>query len=61
MKMSTNAKPASLLKDFDASFIDLLERMLVFNPKKRITIEEILEHEVVKSFRKVDDEPVLTK
>lgn len=34
-------------------FIDLLMKMLTFNPKKRITIEEILSHEVVQPFRKV--------
>lgn len=37
-------------------FIDLLQKMLVINPKKRMTIEEILSHEVVKPFHKVEEE-----
>lgn len=35
--------------------------MLIFNPKKRITIDEVLGHEVVKSFRKVEEEIVCKK
>lgn len=35
--------------------------MLIFNPQKRITIEDILSHEVVKSFRKIEDETVCSK
>jgi len=40
------------LKDIPASFKDLIEKMVTFNPYKRITIEEILNHEVVKAFHK---------
>lgn len=61
MKISPNTKPAALLKDFNPSYIDLLERMLIFNPKKRMTIEDILSHEVVKPFRKIEDEIVCRK
>lgn len=32
-------------KDVPEVAIDLLKRMLEFNPKKRITVEEALEHE----------------
>jgi|JI10StandDraft_1071094.scaffolds.fasta_scaffold1103273_2 serine/threonine protein kinase len=53
MKISPNTKPAALLKDFDPSFVDLLEKMLIFNPKKRIDIDDILAHEIVKPFRKI--------
>lgn len=44
-----------LFKDFSPMFADLLEKMTLFNPKKRITIDEILAHEVVKPFRKVEE------
>lgn len=30
--------------------------MIVFNPQKRITVEEILRHEVVKAFHKIEEE-----
>lgn len=36
---STIPQSKTILKDFPAPFIDLLQRMLVFNPNKRITIE----------------------
>ena len=42
-------------------FYDLLEKMMTFNPKKRITIAEILSHEVVKPFRKLEEEISCTK
>lgn len=54
MKISTNIKQGSLLKDFSPLYIDFLERILVFNPNKRMTVEEILEHELVKGFRKIE-------
>jgi mitogen-activated protein kinase 15 len=43
------------MKEFSASFIDLLERILVFNPTKRITIDEILNHEISKAFKKTEE------
>lgn len=52
MKISNASSPNSYLKDFAPAYVDLLQRILVFNPKKRITIQEILEHEVVKEFHK---------
>jgi serine/threonine protein kinase len=61
MKISPNTKPALILKDFAPGFQDLLERMMVFNPAKRITVEGILEHELVKTFRKKEEETVCTK
>ena len=36
-------------------FIDLLQKMLTINPKRRITIEGILAHEVVKPFHKPEE------
>ncbi|XP_031472755.1 uncharacterized protein LOC116245238 [Nymphaea colorata] len=52
MKVPNSSNPAAFLKDFSPLYADLLQRMLVFNPKKRITIDEILQHEIVKEFHK---------
>uniref|UniRef100_K3WYL3 Protein kinase domain-containing protein n=1 Tax=Globisporangium ultimum (strain ATCC 200006 / CBS 805.95 / DAOM BR144) TaxID=431595 RepID=K3WYL3_GLOUD len=38
--------------------IDLLERMLVFDPAKRISVEEALAHPYLDSLHNADDEPV---
>jgi p38 MAP kinase len=38
--------------------IDLLERMLVFDPKKRITAPEALAHEYLAPYHDPTDEPV---
>lgn len=38
--------------------IDLIERMLTFDPKKRITVEEALAHPYMKNLHFEDDEPV---
>jgi serine/threonine protein kinase len=56
IKISPNTKPANYLKELSPAYANLLERILVFNPKKRLTIDEILSHEVVKSFRKKEEE-----
>lgn len=37
--------------------IDLLEKLLTFNPAKRITVEEALEHPYLKPYHDPDDEP----
>ena len=37
--------------------IDLLERLLTFNPAKRISVEEALEHPYLKPYHDPDDEP----
>jgi serine/threonine protein kinase len=52
MKISANSKPAGFLKDLPAGYGNLLEKILVFNPAKRMTIDEILNHEVVHAFHK---------
>ncbi|KAL4186861.1 hypothetical protein AMTRI_Chr09g16040 [Amborella trichopoda] len=38
--------------------VDLVEKMLVFDPSKRITVEEALAHPYLASLHDVDDEPV---
>lgn len=38
--------------------VDLLERMLVFDPKKRITATEALAHEYLSPYHDPTDEPV---
>ena len=46
--MYPNASPDAL---------DLMQKLLVFNPNKRLTAEEALNHPFVKDFHNVDDEP----
>eukprot|EP00003_Mantamonas_plastica_P018141 TRINITY_DN2977_c0_g1_i2.p1 TRINITY_DN2977_c0_g1~~TRINITY_DN2977_c0_g1_i2.p1 ORF type:complete len:237 (+),score=93.04 TRINITY_DN2977_c0_g1_i2:205-915(+) len=41
--------------------LDLLEGLLQFNPEKRLTAVECLEHEYVAQFHNEDDEPEITK
>lgn len=43
-KVSSIGQSKVLFKDFPTMFIDLLQKMFIFNPKKRISIEEILAH-----------------
>ena len=38
--------------------LDLLDRLLQFNPEKRLSAEEALEHPYVAQFHNEDDEPV---
>ncbi|KAH7145851.1 kinase-like domain-containing protein [Dactylonectria estremocensis] len=45
-------------RNADESAIDLLERMLVFDPKKRITATEALAHEYLAPYHDPTDEPV---
>lgn len=44
----------------ERSAIDLLERMLKFNPKKRITVKDALEHEYLKAVRRPSKETTST-
>lgn len=41
----------------DANALDLLEKMLTFNPNKRITVEEALSHIYLRQYYDPDDEP----
>ncbi|XP_072164078.1 mitogen-activated protein kinase 1-like isoform X1 [Diadema setosum] len=45
----------------DAKALDLLERMLSFNPDKRITVEDALAHEYLSQYYDPEDEPVAEK
>ncbi|CAI7567486.1 unnamed protein product [Penicillium discolor] len=49
---------ANKFKNADADAVDLLERMLVFNPKKRIQAPEALAHEYLAPYHDPTDEPV---
>ena len=45
-------------KEASQEAIDLIEKMIEFNPNKRITVEEALRHPYLESFHDSDDEPV---
>ena len=44
----------NVFKNMDEDFVDLLKKMLQFNPSKRMTMNELMEHRLVKSFRKIE-------
>ena len=39
----------------DEHALDLLKRMLVFNPKNRISVEEALQHPYMKDFHNLQE------
>ncbi|XP_058110049.1 mitogen-activated protein kinase homolog NTF6-like isoform X2 [Magnolia sinica] len=43
--------------DVDPVAVDLLERMLVFDPCKRITVDEALKHQYLSSLHEINEEP----
>ncbi|XP_060067866.1 mitogen-activated protein kinase 1-like [Ylistrum balloti] len=47
-----------LFPNADSKALDLLERMLTFNPHKRITVEQALEHPYLEQYYDPADEPV---
>ncbi|RAW28215.1 Extracellular signal-regulated kinase 1 [Phytophthora cactorum] len=49
---------AKLFPKASPEAIDLLQRMLVFDPIKRISVEEALEHPYLASLHNLEDEPV---
>jgi p38 MAP kinase len=46
------------LRTTDADALDLLEKMLVFDPRKRIDASQSLEHEYVSPYHDPNDEPI---
>lgn len=59
-KVPTNF--AEKYKGAPATAIDLLTKILVFNPRKRISVEEAIEHPFLASvFRREDEEGLLEK
>lgn len=56
IKVTGTSKAGNFLKDFPQPFADLLEKIIVFNPNKRLKIEEILNHDLVKAFHKPEEE-----
>ncbi|KND93005.1 Mitogen-activated protein kinase HOG1 [Tolypocladium ophioglossoides CBS 100239] len=55
---ATSGAPRWAETDRDAAAIDLLERMLVFDPRKRITASDALAHEYLAPYHDPSDEPV---
>jgi len=48
---------SALYPNANPQAIDLLEKMLVFNPNKRITAADALQHEYLRALHNVNDEP----
>lgn len=49
---------SDLFRGVNAQALDLLDKMLVFNPAKRITVQEALKHPYLESLHCDEDEPV---
>ncbi len=47
---------ASFFPNMDEQAMDLLKKMLLFNPKHRITVEEALRHPYLKDFQNPQEE-----
>ncbi len=59
--MRPNTHPDKLRQmypDTPADALDLMQKLLQFNPQKRLTAEEALQHPYVAHFHNPDDEPV---
>lgn len=41
--------------------VDLLERMLVFDPNRRITVDEALHHQYLAPLHDINEEPVCSR
>jgi len=49
---------SQLYPDASPKALDLLDKLLTFNPEKRVTVEEALEHEYLEQYYDPQDEPV---
>jgi len=49
---------SKLFRGTGADAIDLLEKMLVFNPEKRISVHDCLRHDFLKDLHDPEDEPI---
>ena len=59
---ATKAKPLrDIFPTASDDAIELLDNLLQFNPKKRMTAEECLSHPYVAQFHRIDDEPNCSK
>ena len=54
----TKVPLAQLLPGVDADVLDMIEKMLTWDPRKRMTVEEGLEHPFVASLHDPMDEPI---
>ena len=52
---------SELFPDASPDATDLLEKLLTFNPRNRITVEEALEHPYVSFYHDPNDEPIANK
>ena len=50
-------KLRNMFPEAPADALDLMQKLLQFNPEKRLTAEEALRHPYVASFHNPDDEP----
>ncbi|GMF63680.1 unnamed protein product [[Candida] boidinii] len=51
----------NLFPNANPQAVDLLEKLLTFNPKKRLTVEQALEHPYVSFYHEPNDEPIADK
>jgi serine/threonine protein kinase len=54
--LTSSERPLRRISDADADGIDLLSKMLQFNPNKRCTVTEAIEHKFFESIRKKQNE-----
>ena len=56
-----NKKLKDMFPTASEESLDLLKKLLQFNPNKRLTVEQALQHPYVAQFHNSDEEPVCTK